>query len=244
MNMGRVSLFASCFNDLLFPNTVSSAKKVLERLNIEVDFPMSQTCCGQMHFNTGYASDAIPLLRNFVNTFADAEIIVTLSGSCTSMIKDRYISLAQRTNDAGFLRDVERIVQSTYEFSQYLTDVLGVINLGANYSGRVTYHPTCHSMRSLHIYHNVINLLKAVNGIELVELPNWDQCCGFGGTFTMKNPLISSAILDDKIESILKSNVRTVVALDNSCLVHIFGGLSKRGSDVEVKHVAEILVNT
>lgn len=205
---------------------------------------MSQTCCGQMHFNTGYASDAIPLLRNFVETYSDAETIVTLSGSCTSMIKDRYLALAKRTNDAGILREVDRIVQSTYEFSQYLTEVLGVIELGAYYSGRVTYHPTCHSMRSLHIFHAAINLLKAVNGIELVELPNWDQCCGFGGTFTMKNPLISSAILDDKIENIINLNVRTVVALDNSCLIHILGGLSRRGSDVEVKHISEILVNT
>lgn len=242
--MPNVSLFASCFNEALFPDTLTAAVEVLERVGTQVDFPRSQTCCGQIHVNTGFAETAIPLVSNMVRTFSKSDTIVTVSGSCTAMVKEHYPALAKRTKDPHLLAEVERISGATIEFSQYLSDVVGVANIGAYFPKRVAYHPTCHSLRSLHVYDSVISLLSSVDSIEIVEIPFAEQCCGFGGTFAVKNVGVSSAMLTDKLANIGTSSAEVVVALDNSCLMHIGGGLKRQGKPISVMHIAEVLANT
>lgn len=216
---------------------------VLERLDVSVDFPRKQTCCGQMHFNTGYGDMAIPLLENFVEAFHRSTHIVSTSASCAAMIKENYLSLAERTGKQNLIKGVEALLPKIFEFSQYLTEVLGVLDVGAYYPHRVTYHPTCHSLRSLGIYDSAIKLLSNIRGIEIVELPSAEQCCGFGGTFAIKNADMSTAMLFDKISNIKSTKAETVVGLDNSCLMHIGGGLSRNNSGVSVLHLAEVLAS-
>ncbi len=238
-----VSLFVSCFNDTLYPNTARAANVVLKSLGVSVQFPERQTCCGQIHVNTGYASMAVPLVRNFVNTFSGAEEIVAISGSCTAMLREHYQELANRTNDVNLISKTSELVPRVFEFSEYLTDVLGVSDVGATYPHRVSYHPTCHSLRSLHIYESAIKLLSAVRGLQLVDLAYAEQCCGFGGTFSVKNSPMSTAILADKVANIVSAKVEAVVALDNSCLMHISGALKRNNTGVSVMHVAEVLAH-
>lgn len=236
-----VSLFVSCFNDVLFPATASGAVTVLERVGVKVEFPREQTCCGQIHINTGYASQAVPLVRHFVDTFSKSEAIVAISGSCTATIREHYLELANRTGDNNLVQRTAEMVPRVFEFSEYLTNVLGLVDVGASYPHKVCYHPTCHSLRSLHIYSSVVSLLQGVHGLELVELPHAEQCCGFGGTFSVKNSPMSTAIMADKIASIVASGAETVVALDNSCLTHISGGLRRNKTGISVMHIAELL---
>ncbi|MDA8081981.1 MAG: (Fe-S)-binding protein [Actinomycetota bacterium] len=238
-----VSLFVSCFNDMLFPNTARAANVVLRSLGVKVEFPRRQTCCGQIHVNTGYASMAVPLVRNFVNTFSGAEEIVAISGSCTAMVREHYLELANRTNDVNLISKTRELVPRVFEFSEYLTDVVGVSDVGATYPHRVSYHPTCHSLRSLHIYESAIKLLGAVRGLQLIDLSFAEQCCGFGGTFSVKNSPMSTAILADKVANIVNAKVETVVALDNSCLLHISGALKRNNTGVSVMHLAEVLAH-
>ena len=238
-----VSLFVSCFNDMFYPKTAQAADLVLRSLGVRVQFPQDQTCCGQIHVNTGYASMAVPLVRNFVNTFSQAEEIVAISGSCTAMVREHYQELASRTNDAKLISMTSELVPRVFEFSEYLTDVLGVSDVGATYPHRVSYHPTCHSLRSLRIYESAIKLLGAVRGLQLVDLAYAEQCCGFGGTFSVKNSPMSTAILADKVANIVSARVETVVALDNSCLMHISGALKRNNTGVSVMHLAEVLAH-
>ncbi len=236
-----VSLFVSCFNDMMFPKTARAAVEVLNKLNVKVEFPDEQTCCGQIHFNTGYASMAVPLVKHFVESFSDSNEVVALSASCTAMIREHYLELASRTHDDELISGTEELVPKVFEFSEYLTEVLGVTDVGASYPHKVSYHPTCHSLRSLHIYHSAIALLGAVKGLELVDLPYAEQCCGFGGTFSVKNSAMSTAMLADKTANILNARVETVVAVDNSCLMHISGALRRNGTGISVMHLAEVL---
>ncbi|NNN19747.1 MAG: (Fe-S)-binding protein [Acidimicrobiaceae bacterium] len=238
-----LSLFVSCFNDTLYPKTAKSAEVVLNSLGIKVEFPRKQTCCGQIHINTGFASGAIPLMRNFIDTFEASEEIVALSGSCTAMIREHYQDLAERTHDSGLIARTEELVPRVFEFSEYLTNVLGITDVGASYPHRVVYHPTCHSLRSLHIYDSAVRLLCAVKGLELVVLPYAEQCCGFGGTFSIKNSAMSAAILADKVGNIVSARAETVVALDNSCLMHISGALRRNNTGISVMHLAEVLAH-
>lgn len=237
------SLFISCFNDTLFPASAQAAIKVLNKLGVEVDVPKNQTCCGQIHFNTGYASMAVPLVSHFVETFSDSQEIVALSGSCVAMVKDYYVELAMRTGDEKLITRTIEIASKIYEFSQYITEVLGVSEVGSTFSHRVTYHPTCHSLRYLHVYDSAIKLLKGVAGLELIDLPRAEQCCGFGGTFAVKNSPVSTAMLSDKLSNIASAKVEVVVAVDNSCLMHIGGGLRRNNMGVSVMHLAEILAS-
>lgn len=238
-----VSLFVSCFNDLLFPKTAWSAVRVLERMGLRVEFPEEQTCCGQIHLNTGYASMAVPMVRNLVRTFSEAEEVVTISGSCTALIREHYLELAIRSGDSKLVDETALLIPRVHEFSEFLTDELGITDVGAYYPHRVGYHPTCHSLRSLHRYESVIEILKAVEGLELVDLPNAEQCCGFGGTFAVKNPAMSTAILADKVVGIMSSGAEAVVSLDNSCLMHIGGALKRNNSGVSVMHLADVLAH-
>ena len=240
----RISLFITCFNDTLFPQTGRAVVTLLERLGHRVEFPEAQTCCGQMHYNTGYQFEAIPLARRFVDVFSDAEIVVAPSASCVSMIRDLFPKVAELAGDVGLLRGVDELTPRVYELSELLVRRLGVEDVGAYYPHRVTYHPTCHSLRALKVGDAPLRLLRAVRGIDLIELPAADECCGFGGTFSIKNADTSIAMLSDKMRHVLDTGAEICSAGDNSCLMHINGGLSRGRSGVRTVHLAEILAST
>jgi len=218
--------------------------RLLERLGHSVDFPLEQTCCGQMHYNTGYQEEAIPLVRRFVEVFRDAEAIVAPSASCVGMIHEFYGRVAQRSGDPELQNKVQQIVPKVFELTQFLVEELGVKDVGATYPHRVTYHPTCHSLRVLRVGDAPLELLRNVKGIDLVELPMAEECCGFGGTFAIKNADTSMAMLTDKIRHIKETGAEVCSAADNSCLMHIGGALSRQRSGVKPVHIAEILAST
>jgi L-lactate dehydrogenase complex protein LldE len=223
----RVSLFITCFNDSLFPQTGRAVVTLLERLGHEVEFREQQTCCGQIHRNSGYEDEARALAERFTRVFEGAEAIVTPSASCAGSIVEAVPELTPRV----------------HELSRFLTEVLGVEDVGASFHGRVCYHPTCHSLRALAVGDAPYRLLRAVRGLELVELEGADQCCGFGGTFAVKNADVSTAMLDDKLAAVERSGAQVVTALDTSCLMHLGGSLHRRGSAVRTMHLAEILAS-
>jgi L-lactate dehydrogenase complex protein LldE len=235
----RIALFVTCVNDLMFPGTGQAVVRVLERLGHKVDFPTEQTCCGQMHANSGYRAEALPLVRRFVDTFEAYDAVVAPSGSCVAMVRDSYPRLS--TGDGRLSERVESTRTKTYELSELLVDVLGVTDVGASFPHRVTYHPTCHGLRMLHLGDRPLTLLRAVKGIDLIELPGAEECCGFGGTFALKNKDVSAAMLADKCDAIDGTDAEVIAAADNSCLVHIGGGLSRRGAVARPMHYAEIL---
>lgn len=237
----RVLLFITCLTDTLFPHTGQATVAVLERLGVEVDFPAGQTCCGQMHANAGYGADALRLVRRFVEVFDSAESIVTPSASCASMIQEQYRRLAEEACDIGLLSRIEELRPRVHELSRFLVDVLGVEDVGAHYPHRVAYHPSCHGLRSLPGADAPLRLLRTVDGIELVSLPESTSCCGFGGAFAIKNAAVSAAMLEDKIGCIEASGAEVCVATDSSCLMHIGGGLSRLQSAVRTAHLAEVL---
>ncbi len=240
----RISLFITCFNDTMFPETGKAMVRLLERLGHEVDFPLEQTCCGQMHFNTGYQQETIPLARHFVDVFADAEVVVAPSASCVGMVREFYPRVAELSGDEEFQVAVSKLIPKVYELSEFLVKKLGIEDVGAYYPHRVTYHPTCHSLRVLQVGDAPLRLLKHVKGIDLVELPAAEECCGFGGTFAVKNAETSMAMLGDKICHIRETEAEKCSACDNSCLMHIGGGLSRQRAGVEPVHLAEILAST
>ena len=240
----RATLFITCFNDTLFPETGRATVELLERLGIEVDFPFSQTCCGQMHFNTGYQREAIPLVRRFVETFKGYEAVVAPSGSCVGMVRELYPMAADLANDKRLAADIEELAPKVFELSEFLAKKLTVTDVGAYYPHRVTYHPTCHSLRMLKVGDAPTKLLRAVRGIELVELSEKQECCGFGGTFAVKNADTSIAMLGDKIRHVLDTEAEVCTAGDNSCLMHIGGGLKRQRAGVRTVHLAEILATT
>jgi L-lactate dehydrogenase complex protein LldE len=237
----RVALFITCLADTLFPQTGRATVAVLERLGVEVDFPPEQTCCGQMHANTGYGHEALALVRRFVRVFGDAETVVTPSGSCAAMVRDGYERLARAAGDEALAGEVRALAPRVLELSELLVGRLGVEDVGAAFPHRVTYHPTCHSLRLLEVGDGPLRLLRAVRGLDLVALPEADQCCGFGGTFAVKNADTSTAMLTDKLRRILDTGAEVCTAADASCLMHIGGGLQRNRAGVRVMHLAEIL---
>lgn len=240
----RIALFITCFNDTLFPQTGQAMVHLLERLGYEVDFPFAQTCCGQMHYNTGYQREAIPLARRFVEVFADAEVVVAPSASCVGMVRDLYPKVAELSQDATLIERVREVIPRVFELTEFLVYQLGLEDVGAYYPHRVTYHPTCHSLRVLHIGDAPLRLLRAVRGIDLVELPGAEECCGFGGTFAIKNADTSTAMLSDKLRNVLSTRAEVCSSADNSCLMHIDGALSRFRSGARAIHIAEILAST
>ena len=240
----RVALFITCFNDTLFPETGRATVELLERLGHEVEFPQEQTCCGQMHFNTGYQREAIPLVRRFVEVFGNYDAIVAPSGSCVGMVRELYPMAADLANDKRLLYEVEELAHKVFELSEFLVKKTGVTDVGAYYPHRVTYHPTCHSLRMLKVGDAPLELLRAVRGIDLVELPEAKECCGFGGTFAVKNADTSVAMLGDKLRHVLDTEAEICAAGDNSCLMHIGGGLRRQRAGVRTVHLAEILAST
>jgi L-lactate dehydrogenase complex protein LldE len=240
----RVSLFITCFNDTLFPETGRAVVSLLERLGVEVDFPLEQTCCGQMHFNTGYAGQTIPLVRRFVRAFGDSEVVVSPSPSCVAMVRDYYPRVAELSGDASLVAEVEAIRPRVLELTELLVDRLAVEDVGAFFPHRVTFHPTCHSLRMLKVEDKPLRLLRAVRGVEVLDLPEAKECCGFGGTFAIKNADTSMAMLTDKVRAILDTGAEVCAAADNSCLMHIGGALSRQRAGVRTMHLAEILACT
>jgi L-lactate dehydrogenase complex protein LldE len=244
----RIALFITCYNDLLFPEVGTAIVRLLRRLGHEVDFPAEQTCCGQMHFNSGYQDACIPLVRRFVDAFAGYDVVVTPSGSCASMVR-RYHPLvaglaAERGDDARLAEQVAEVAPRVLELSELLVDVLGMTDVGARFPHTVAFHPTCHSTRLLGVGDRPTRLLAAVEGLTLVDLPRSDACCGFGGTFAVKNADTSVAMGLDKVDDVLGSGAEVLTAGDTSCLMHIGGLLSRQQSPVRVMHLAEILAST
>jgi L-lactate dehydrogenase complex protein LldE len=239
----RISLFITCYNDTLFPETGKAVVHVLERLGHEVEFRPEQTCCGQMHWNTGYIREAVPIIRHFVEVYRDAEIICIPSSSCVAMIREHYLKAAIKSKNKQFVADVESLLPRIFEFSELLVRKLGVEDTGATFPHKVTYHASCHSLRSLQLGDIPIRLLRQVRGIDLIDLPRLDQCCGFGGTFAIKNADVSSAMLADKIDDVLRTGAEVCTAVDNSCLMHLYGSLHRQGIAVRTAHIAEILAS-
>jgi L-lactate dehydrogenase complex protein LldE len=237
-------LFITCVGDTLFPETGVAVVSLLERLGVAVEFPREQTCCGQMHFNTGYQREIIPLVRRFVSAFADSELVVSPSASCVGMVRDYYPVVAALSGDPGLSAEVDAIIPRVLELSELLVDHLGVQDVGAYFPHRVTFHPTCHSIRLLKVGERPQRLLRAVRGIDLVELPEATQCCGFGGTFSIKNADTSIAIVTDKVRAILDTGAEVCSAADSSCLMNIGGALSRQRAGVRTMHYAEILAAT
>jgi L-lactate dehydrogenase complex protein LldE len=221
----RIALFATCIGDTLFPEACRATVRVLERLGHEVVFPAEQTCCGQMHLSSGYADEAAKLGRRFFEIFGAYETVVSPSSSCVGTVRELY----------G--------LDNVLELSELLVNKLGVEDVGASFAGRVTYHPTCHSLRVTRVGEAPLRLLRNVRGLELVELPRDDECCGFGGTFSIKNAETSSAMLADKCDAVESTGADVCTALDGSCLLQIGGGLSRRGAGVRTLHLAEILAS-
>ncbi len=238
----RVALFVTCLNDTFFPNTGRAVVEVLERLGHQVSFDPAQTCCGQMHLNSGYGADALALARRFAAVFRDAQAVVIPSTSCTAMVRTQFPRMAEA--DPVLHRQIEDLTPRVHEFSEFLTGVLGITDTGAYFPHRVTYHASCNSLRALHLGDGPLALLRAVAGIDLVELPDARECCGFGGTFAVKNAEVSTAMLSDKMRAVLDTGAEIVTAGDNSCLMHIAGGLSRGRTGVRAMHLAEILAHT
>jgi L-lactate dehydrogenase complex protein LldE len=242
----RIALFATCLADAMFPQAAIATVSLLERLGHQVVFPAKQTCCGQMHINTGYLAEATALVRHHVEVFETArcDAVVAPSGSCVGSVRHQHAMVARRAGDEALAARAEAIASRTYELSELLVDVLNVRDVGAYYPHRVTYHPTCHSLRMVRVGDKPLELLRHVRGMTLVELPAADSCCGFGGTFAIKNSDTSTAMLADKMTNVIASGAEVCSAGDSSCLMHIGGGLSRIRSGVRTVHLAEILAST
>ncbi|MDT0165448.1 (Fe-S)-binding protein [Actinotalea sp. AC32] len=245
----RIAVFATCLVDGLFPHAAVATVRLLERLGHDVVVPRGQACCGQVHVNSGYPREAAPVVRNHVRTFwpvveGEWDAVVAPSGSCVGSTRHQQARVARQVGDEGLARAATAVAERTYELSELLVDVLGVTDVGAWFPHSVTYHPTCHALRMLRVGDRPTRLLRAVEGLELVDLPDADQCCGFGGTFALKNAETSTAMVADKAECVMATGADVVTAGDWSCLTNIDGALSRRGASVRAVHLAEILAST
>jgi L-lactate dehydrogenase complex protein LldE len=245
----RIALAATCIADTMFPGAPRATVTLLERLGHDVVFPAGQACCGQMHVNTGYLDEAVPVVRNHVTTFAPVadgewDAVVIPSGSCTGSVRHQQAMVCRRAGLDDLAATAEAVAAKTYELSELLVDVLGVTDVGAWFPHRVTYHPTCHSLRMLGVGDRPLQLLRAVADIDLVELPEATSCCGFGGTFALKNADTSVAMLADKTACVRSTGAEVLTAGDYSCLMHIGGGLTRQRAGVGTLHLAEILAST
>ena len=239
-----ISLFIGCYNDTLFPETGKAVVTVLERLGHTVEFREQQTCCGQMHYNTGYAADALPLMRHFLDVFDGADLICVPSASCVAMMREHYPKMAAATGDAALVGAVTAMLPKVLEFTELLVDRLGTIDVGASYPHHVTLHTSCHSLRSLQLGDRPARLLRAVRGLQLTDLPRHDECCGFGGTFAVKNADVSTAMAADKVRAVLETGAEVCTAADNSCLMQIGGLLARTAPGTRCVHIAVLLAAT
>ncbi len=244
MKRPTVALFATCANDVMFPQTPIATVQLLERLGCKVEFPPEQTCCGQIFTNTGYFDEAIGSVQTYLRAFERYEYIVGPSGSCVGSVRHQHEMLARRSAGDEIGDRVAAVASRTYDISEFLIDVLGVTDVGAYFPHRVTYHPSCHSMRIAKVGDRPYQLLKAVRGLELIELPDAEQCCGFGGTFALKNPDVSIAMAGDKARNVASTRAEYLVAGDNLCLMNIGGVLNRTNAGVKPIHLVEILAQT
>jgi L-lactate dehydrogenase complex protein LldE len=240
----RVALMVTCVNDAMFPETGKAVVTLLRRLGVDVEFPAAQTCCAQPMVNTGYLDEAVPVVRGFVDAFAGYDAIVTPSGSCAGSARHQHAIVARRAGDPRLVAAVEATAPRVHELSEFLVDVLGITDVGAYFPHRVTYHPTCHSLRMLGVGDRPRRLLQAVRGIRLTDLPAAEECCGFGGTFAVKNADTSVAMGADKARHVRETGAEVLVAGDSSCLMHVGGILSRQRAGVRVMHLAEVLAAT
>ena len=235
----KADLFVTCIIDQLYPQVGVSVVRVLRRLGVDLAFPADQTCCGQPLYNSGYTKRARQLGQRVLKSFADSEYVVVPSGSCAAMMRVFYLDLFQ--DEPPMLEQARRMAPKVYEFSQFLTDVLGVEDVGSAYPGTATYHPSCHLLREMEVRDQPKRLLRAVKDLRLEDLPQEETCCGFGGTFSVKYPHISEGMLADKIANVTSTGADTLVSCDMSCLLHIEGGLSRQDSNIRVRHLAQVL---
>jgi len=240
----RASLFITCYNDSLFPETGRAVVTLLERLGVVLDFHPQQTCCGQMHANTGFRGEAFSQAKRFIRQYQDAEAVVIPSSSCVAMIRDQYPGLVEELGNEELRREFTALLPRICELSEFLVDRLGVEDVGAYFPHRVTYHASCHSLRGLHLGERPLRLLSKVRGIDLVPLNNLDRCCGFGGTFSVKNGEVSSAMLAVKLQDVVATRAEFCAAVDNSCLMHMGGALHRQYAGMKTIHIAEILAST
>jgi len=240
----RVAVMATCLGDALFPEAPRATVRLLRRLGVTVDVPEAQTCCGQPMVNTGYLDEAVPAVRRYVEAFDGYDAVVVPSGSCAGSVRHQHAVVARRAGDSALLDAVSHTGSHTFELSEFIVDVLRVTDVGASFPHRVTYHPTCHSLRMLRVGDRPRRLLESVRGIDLVELPEAQECCGFGGTFAMKNPDVSVAMGADKVRHVRETGAEVLVAGDASCLMHIGGMLSRQRAGVRTMHLAEVLAST
>lgn len=237
-----VNLFVTCIIDTLYPEIGEAVVRVLAKVGISVHLPRGQTCCGQPAFNAGMRSQARPIAEHTLRILEKTEgDIVIPSGSCTGMIRHGYLELFADDNE--LLRKAKSVAERTYEFSEYLVDRVGITDVGASYEGKITYHSSCHLLRDLGVSHQPRLLLSSVKGIEFVELPESDECCGFGGVFSVEHPELSTAMLERKINCIEQSEAPLVVSCDAGCLTNINGGLHRKKKSQRVVHIAQILAN-
>jgi len=240
----RASLFITCYNDTLYPETGRAVVRLLERLGVEVEFRAAQTCCGQMHANTGFRAEAYSQAKRFVRLYQDADAVVIPSSSCVAMIREQYRGLLEELGNEELRREFAALLPRVYELSEFLLDRVGAEDVGAYFPHRVTYHASCHGLRALHLGDRPFRLLRHVRGLELVPLANLDRCCGFGGTFSIKNAEVSSAMLSEKLQDVVSTRAEFCTALDNSCLMHLGGALHRQFAGVRTIHMAEILAST
>jgi len=240
----RASLFITCYNDTLFPETGRAVVRLLERLGVDLEFHPKQTCCGQMHANTGFRGEAFSQARRFVQLYQDVETVVIPSSSCVAMIREQYPTLFQELGDEQLRQDFAALLPRIYELSEFLIDRMGVEDVGAYFPHRVVYHASCHGLRVLHLGDRPYWLLAKVRGLELVPARNADRCCGFGGTFSVKNAEVSSAMLAAKLQDIVSTRAEYCTALDNSCLMHLGGAMHRQYVGMKTIHLAQILAAT
>src|SRR6476659_3096900 len=224
----KVAMMLTCINDALFPETGKAVVRLLRRLGVRRDFTTEQTCCAQPMINTGYLDEAVPVVRQWVSAFEGYDAIVVPSGSCCGAVRHQHGLVARRAGDPALERAVAETGPRAYELTEFLVDVLGVEDVGAYFPHRVTYHPTCHSLRMLGVGDRPMRLLRAVHGVDLVELEEAEECCGFGGTFAVKNADPSIAILSDKLRHVLDTRAEVCASSDASCLMHIGGALRRQ----------------
>ncbi len=234
-----VTLFIQCLVDGIYPEVGEAMVRIFHKLGIDLICPPQQTCCGQPAFNAGYRREARVAAKRFINIFESADTIVCPSGSCVTMVRHHYPQLFEK--DALWLQRSRKVAAKTFELTEYLVDILGVDDLGANYDGRITYHDSCHLLRNLRVHEQPRKLLSKVSGAEFIEMHDSDRCCGFGGSFSVKYADISEAMVADKVNNIIASGADTVVGCDMGCLMNIEGILSRKGSAIKTMHIAQIL---
>jgi len=235
----KVSLFITCLSDAIYPRVGEAMVRLLARYGVQVEFPKAQTCCGQPAFNSGYWEEARESARTLLAAFEDSDFVISPSGSCTGMIQHYYPKLFEQ--DPVMLAKAKQLQEKTYEFTQFLVQVLGVKDVGAVFPHKVTYHPSCHGSRLLGIKEEPMTLMEHVQGMELIPLPFAEDCCGFGGTFAVKMSEISAAMVSEKAQHVLETEAEVLVGLDMGCMMNISGNLMYQGKPIRVMHLAELL---